>query len=43
VADLSEEMLAQKVATYKTHETTIDFVLENFDSTTNKYKAMLEK
>ena len=40
--DKAEETdVAQKVGSYNLHISTIDFTLENFDATYNKYKSML--
>ena len=39
---MDEASVANKVGTYNTHLATMDFTLENFESTVTKYKAMLE-
>ena len=36
-----ETDVAQKVGNYDLHNATMDFTLENFDATYNKYKSML--
>jgi len=36
-----EHDVAQKVGNYNLHSATMDFTLENFDATYNKYKSML--
>ena len=42
--DAQDESLAvAKLAFCKTHASTMDYHLENFDSLTNKYRVMLEE
>ena len=43
VETLDEATVSQKVRAYKTHETTMDFVLENFDNSNTNFKAMLDE
>ena len=42
VDSLDEHAITQKIGCYKTHETTMDFTLENFDHANNGFKTMLE-
>ena len=42
VDSLDESAVGAKLATYSLHQATLDFTLENFDTTVAKYKAMLE-
>ena len=39
---LSEPDIAQKVNIYGTHGSTMDYALENFDRSVEKFRAMLE-
>jgi hypothetical protein len=43
VDNLDESSAATKLALCKTHASTMDFHLANFESSTNKYRAMLEE
>ena len=38
---IDESDVAPKLATYKMHEATLDFTIENIDGTFAKYKAMI--
>ena len=40
---LDESAAVAKLASCKTHASTMDLHLENFDSVTNKYRVMLEE
>ena len=43
VGSLAEADVATKVGTYNLHQATLDYTLENFQSTLSKYTAMLEE
>lgn len=40
---MDESSAKSKLETGRTHESTMDYALENFDGSIKKYKAMLEK
>ena len=40
---LDEDLAIDKLALCKTHDSTMVYHLENFDSLTNKYRVMLEE
>ncbi len=42
VDTLDETIIATKLGTYTTHMGTLDYVIENCDTSYNKYKAMLD-
>ena len=39
---MDEADIKKKIGCYKTHETTMDFTLENFDLANNRFKTVLE-
>ena len=40
---MDETTAKSKLENGRTHDSTMDFALENFDASIKKYKAMLEK
>ena len=42
VDTLDEATISQKIGVYKTHQSTMDFCLENFEQSVTRFKAMLE-
>jgi len=43
VEEIDEGSASAKMSTYTLHQNTMDYVIENCDSTVAKYKAMLQQ